>query len=156
MKSVNKGAVAIRLLTLASCAVVLSVSGAGHNQSGGLKRELPAPTGKLAVGRTSFHWVDASRPEAMTDNPDDRRELMVTIWYPAESAAGETTPYIDNLDKLAGAIDQIQINIARTVQTHSIAGAKISSAEGRYPVLIFSPGNQMNVSLYAADRKSVV
>jgi Platelet-activating factor acetylhydrolase, isoform II len=65
--------------------------------------------------------------------------------------AGETAPYIDNLDKLAGAIDQIQINIARTVQTHSIAGAKISSAEGRYPVLIFSPGNQMNVALYAAQ-----
>jgi len=37
------------------------------------------------------------------------------------------------------------------VQTHSIAGAKISSAEGRYPALIFSPGNQMNVSLYAAQ-----
>jgi len=151
MKSMNKNAVVIRLLTLASCAVVLSVSGAGQNQGGGLKQELPALTGKLAVGRTSFHWVDASRPEAMTDNPDDRRELMVTIWYPAESATGETAPYIDNLDKLAGAIDQDQINIARTVQTHSIAGAKISSAEGRYPALIFSPGNQMNVSLYAAQ-----
>jgi predicted dienelactone hydrolase len=151
MKSVNKISVAIRLLTLASCAVVLSVSGAGQDQSGGLKRELPALTGRLAVGRTSFHWVDASRPEAMTDTPDDRRELMVTIWYPAESATGETAPYIDNLDKLAGAIDQDQINIARTVQTHSIAGAKISSAEGRYPALIFSPGNQMNVALYAAQ-----
>jgi predicted dienelactone hydrolase len=151
MKSVNKISVAIRLLTLASCAVVLSVSGDGQNQSGGLKRDLPAITGKLAVGRTSFHWVDASRPEAMTDNPDDRRELMVTIWYPAESATGETAPYIDNLDKLAGAIDQDQIDIARAVQTHSIAGAKISSAEGRYPALIFSPGNQMNVALYAAQ-----
>src|SRR5262249_37769797 len=114
MKSANKSAVAMRLLTLATCAVVLSVSGASQNQSGRLKRELPTLTGKLAVGRTSFHWVDASRPEAMTDNPDDRRELMVTIWYPAESATGETAPYIDNLDKLAGAIDQIQVNIART------------------------------------------
>jgi predicted dienelactone hydrolase len=94
MKSVNKNAMAIRLLTLASCAVVFSVSGAGQNQSGDLKRELPALTGKLAVGRTSFHWVDASRPEAMTDNPDDRRELMVTIWYPAESVTGETAPSI--------------------------------------------------------------
>src|SRR5262249_8064500 len=116
-----------------------------------LKRGLPAPTGKLPVGRTSFHWVDKSRPEPMTDDPNDRRELMVTIWYPAESATGETAPYIDNLDKLAGAIDQIQVNIARTVQTHSIAGAKVSSAEPRYPVLIFSPGNQMNVALYAAQ-----
>src|SRR5262245_3323547 len=134
MNSVNKIVVAIRMLTLTSCAVVLSVSGAGRNQGGSFKRELPAPTGKFAAGRTSFHWVDASRPEAMTDDPNDRRELMVTIWYPAESATGEPAPYgetalyIDNLDRLAGAIDQDQINIARTVQTHSIAEAKISSS----------------------------
>src|SRR5215813_8874 len=151
MKSVNKRAVAIRMLTLVSCAVVLSVTGASQNQSGGVKRELPAPTGKFAVGRTSIHWVDASRPEAMTDDRNDRRELMVTLWYPAESATGEPAPYIDNLDKLADAPNQPLFNLARSVRSHAIAGARISSAEPSYPALIFSPGNQTNVATYAAQ-----
>jgi len=156
MKSVNKSAVAIGLLTLASCAVVFSVSVASQNQGGGLKRELPAPTGKFAVGRASFHWVDASRPEAMTDDPNDRRELMVTLWYPAESATGEPAPYIDNLDKLADAPNQPLFNLARSVRSHAIAGARISSAEPRYPTLIFSPGNQTNVASYAAQIEDLV
>src|SRR5215813_6369604 len=151
MKSANKSAMTMRLITLALCAVVISVSGASQNQSGGLKRELPALTGKLAVGRTSFYWVDKSRPEPMADDPNDRRELIVTIWYPAESAPGEPAPYIDNLDKLADAPNQPLFNLARYVRSHAIAGARISSAEPRYPALIFSPGNQTNVATYAAQ-----
>jgi predicted dienelactone hydrolase len=151
MKRVNKSAMAIGLLTLASCAVILPVSDASQNQSGGFKRELPAPTGKFAVGRAGFHWVDESRPEAMTADPNDRRELMVTLWYPAESATGEPAPYIDNLDKLADAPNQPLFNLARFVRSYAIAGARISSAELRYPALIFSPGNQTNVASYAAQ-----
>jgi len=150
MKGIKNVAVT-RLLTLAACAVVLSDSGRGRNQENSLKLELPAPTGKRAVGRTSFHWVDSSRPEEMTDDPNDRRELMVTLWYPAESATGETAPYIDNIDKLTGAIDQIHINLARAMRLRTIAGARLSSAQRRYPVLVFSPGNEMNVAFYAAQ-----
>ena len=32
--------------------------------------ELPAPTGKHTVGRTTLHWIDATRAEAMTDDPN--------------------------------------------------------------------------------------
>jgi predicted dienelactone hydrolase len=151
MKCVNKNVMAICLLSLAVCAMVLSASGRGRSQVSDYKVELPAPTGKRAVGRTSFHWIDSSRAEEMTDDPNDRRELMVTLWYPAESAGGETAPYVDNLDKLAGAIDQVHVNVIRAVRTHAIAGARISSAQRRYPVLVFSPGNEMNVALYAAQ-----
>jgi predicted dienelactone hydrolase len=156
MKDLYKGDRAIRFLILASCALIFSIQGDGQSQTSPPKRELPAPTGKLAVGRTIFHWIDASRPEEMTDDPNDRRELVATLWYPAEATAGEFAPYIDNLDKLTGAIDQIHVNIARTVQTHTIARAKISTAQPRYPVLIFSPGNQMNAALYATRIEDLV
>jgi hypothetical protein len=87
----------------------------------------------------------------MTDDPNDRRELMVTLWYPAEAGTGETAPYIDNLDKLADAPNQAIFNLARSARSHAIAGARISSAETRYPALIFSPGGQINAGMYAAQ-----
>src|SRR5262245_55207386 len=144
MKTMKRRFVATWLLTLAACVIVFSGSGASQNQSGGFRVELPAPTGKFAVGRTSFYWVDASRPEKMTDDPNDSRELMVTLWYPAEAATGASAPYIDNLDKLADAPNQPLFNLARSVRSYAIAGARISSAETRYPALVFLPGNGTN------------
>jgi predicted dienelactone hydrolase len=43
----------------------------------------PHPTGHHGIGTVTYHWVDADRPEAFTADPDDRRELMVQLWYPA-------------------------------------------------------------------------
>lgn len=148
MKRIRNTFVITSLLTLA--ALVLSASINGQTPSSP-KRELPAPTGKYAVGRTSFHWVDQSRAEEITDDPNDRRELMVTLWYPAERAKGETAPYFENLDKMTGAIDPVQAVFIRQVLSHTIAGAGISSAERRYAALIFSPGNGLNSTMYAAQ-----
>jgi predicted dienelactone hydrolase len=91
----------------------------------------------------------------MTDDPNDRRELMVTLWYPAESAGGETAPYVDNLDKLAGAIDQVYVNVIRAVRARAIAGARLSPVQRLYPALVFSPGNEMNAAFYAAQIKDM-
>jgi hypothetical protein len=44
---------------------------------------LPAPTGRHGVGRVSFEWVDQGRAEVYSSNPQDRRELVVWVWYPA-------------------------------------------------------------------------
>ena len=45
--------------------------------------ELPAPTGPFAVGTAEYHLIDKSRKETKSSNPDDSRELMVHVWYPA-------------------------------------------------------------------------
>src|SRR6516162_7156504 len=47
----------------------------------------PSPTGGHHVGRTSYHLIDASRPEIFSDDPNDVRELMITVHYPADEAA---------------------------------------------------------------------
>src|SRR5215475_12845114 len=125
----------------AGTAVAFSFVSSGQSRGGNFNVELPATTGKYSVGRASFYWVDASRDEPLTKNPNDRRELMVTLWYPAEAASGSPAPYIDNLDKFARVIDPALIKIARSVRSYARAEAKLSSAESRYPVLIFSPGN---------------
>src|SRR4051794_15390299 len=43
--------------------------------------ELPAPTGRKALGTTAVHLIDQSRPDPSM--PSGRRELMISIWYPA-------------------------------------------------------------------------
>src|SRR5579872_5328295 len=52
-----------------------------------LWRGIPFPslTGPHAVGRTSYRLIDASRPEIFSDDPEDVRELMITVHYPADS-----------------------------------------------------------------------
>ncbi len=44
------------------------------------------PHGRYEIGTLTYHWVDAARPEIFTADPDDRRELMVQIWYPAQGS----------------------------------------------------------------------
>lgn len=60
---------------------------------------LPMPTGRYSIGRTAFHWVDETRPELETRAPDDRRELLVYVFYPSEmNQTAATAPYIPDAD----------------------------------------------------------
>ena len=45
--------------------------------------DLPAPEGPYAVGTQIETWLDASRAEAFTDDPTDRRRIVVQYWYPS-------------------------------------------------------------------------
>ncbi|MFD0474437.1 hypothetical protein ACFQ0B_44005 [Nonomuraea thailandensis] len=45
----------------------------------------PALTGQYAVGTIDLHLVDPSRPDPW--KPERRRELMVTVAYPADRSA---------------------------------------------------------------------
>ncbi len=51
---------------------------AGTAAAGGL----PEPTGEYTVGMTRYAFLDTARPELFTEDPDDRREVTVTVWYP--------------------------------------------------------------------------
>lgn len=111
---------------------------------------LPQPTGPYKVGRTSFHWVDAERAESRTDDPNDRRELMVHIWYPAEVPANPTTaPYCINFDIVKAALPSYQKKFCQTITTYSYADAKFATGLATRPVLIFSHGNEMVAGLYS-------
>ena len=47
----------------------------------------PLPTGPYSIGTVPYHLVDQTRGEVFTADPDDRRELMVQVWYPAKTSA---------------------------------------------------------------------
>src|SRR5689334_25405726 len=45
----------------------------------------PKPTGPYAIGTLTYHWVDTSRPELFSTDPNDHREVLAQVWYPAKN-----------------------------------------------------------------------
>ena len=105
---------------------------------------LPAPTGPYRVGRASFHRVDASRPETVTLDTTDHREVFFHIWYPAEPIGGTVAPYIDNLlpdnEIFRQSYTFAEIERVMNTRSHAFTGVSVSRAEKRYPVIVFSHG----------------
>lgn len=104
-------------------------------------------TGPYAVGTTLYHWTDDDREEAYTTDPNDRRELMVQLWYPAEPDGKlAPEPYIRHVPEIteglekALSIPDFALSHLGRVQAHAQPEAKLAEAEVRYPVLIFSHG----------------
>jgi predicted dienelactone hydrolase len=107
----------------------------------------------------TVHWTDKSRVEPLAA---DRgyRELMVDIWYPADSAAGPAAEYFDRsafdqpqiMERLKGylrtAYDAIKVG---RVRTHAIQGAAFARSAKRCPVLIFSHGGGETRETYTAQ-----
>ena len=56
---------------------------------------LPVPSGPFGIGRIGYEWIDPSRPDTYSANPDSHRDLMVYLWYPApRTDTGRTGPYL--------------------------------------------------------------
>jgi dienelactone hydrolase len=100
--------------------------------------DFPEPTGPYPVGRVSYHLIDESRDETFTEDPNDVRELMVTVYYPATECA-EPGPYVSGVyrDTLAE-IDEIPVALFDSVHSYACDSAPIADEE--FPVLMFSPG----------------
>ena len=118
--------------------------------------DYPAPTGPQVGGRTTLRWVDHERDEAATDDPTDRRAVVVHVWYPAQPGpAASSAPYLPDLDAIAGALQAsgevgaIELLGLRFVRPHVVADAPVAAAPAPYPVLLFSPGNATNAAFYS-------
>ncbi len=109
--------------------------------------KLPQPSGPYAVGSTFYHFIDTDREEILTAIPDDKRELLVQVWYPANPSFNENrAPYWENAHTysslLAGTLGlpSFLFDHLSLVKTHTYPEALIATDEPDYPVLIFSPG----------------
>ncbi|MDF5756189.1 lipase [Spongiactinospora sp. TRM90649] len=121
--------------------------------------ELTAPTltGQYDVGTTDLHLVDPSRPDPW--KPERRRELMVTVTYPADRfAGGPRAPWVtpgmstvidqalaseDFLDLPAGSIDWASAKRRAKTGVPVAHGAPKS-------VALFSPGFGYPREMYTA------
>jgi hypothetical protein len=99
--------------------------------------ELPAPTGPHRVGRVSYDWVDASRDDPYAGRPGEKRELAVTVWYPAAPVTGaEPGAYLPGWWKAIGLV--WGFDPAR-VRAHAVPDVPAAPGSAGYPALVFSP-----------------
>lgn len=110
----------------------------------------PKPTGPYAIGTLTYHWVDMSRPEFFTPDPNDHRELMVQVWYPAQpDPSARRSFYVQDGDAVATGLAHVTRFPALLftnfiyVQTNAVEFAPILDNAGKpssYPVLIYLTG----------------
>ena len=74
----------VRVKCVFALTILLLATGSATAQT---EITLPAPTGPHKIGRTSFHWKDSTRAELETSAPDDKRELLVHLFYPVDAKA---------------------------------------------------------------------
>jgi predicted dienelactone hydrolase len=105
--------------------------------------DYPTPTGPYAIGTAELRLTDPSREELFTESHDDHREILVRVSYPAmdsdsfEHLPQDTIPSIASL--ILGAVWPNAITASwGATPTHAKRNAPLSSAQRRYPLLIFS------------------
>ena len=112
------------------------------------------PTGPYNVGQTTLHWADSSRLEDLTEDPDDVREVVALVWYPAEQGSEGAIPYFPSLSTVSksliesGEVSAWEVYGLRFIRSHNSLDAKPAQSAKPYPIVIFSPGNGTNAELY--------
>lgn len=100
----------------------------------------PQLTGSYAVGRADYDLIDPSRHETFGKDPKARREIMVTVYYPANPPANaQLAPYAEG--KMAEQLASLAHVPGVAVQLiHTHAYEHVPVADGIFPVVLFSPG----------------
>ncbi|WP_328994277.1 hypothetical protein OG394_07585 [Kribbella sp. NBC_01245] len=119
---------------------------------------LPAPTGPYAIGTVSLHLVDHARQDPWWTTPH-ARELMISVWYPAQGAGRghlaawmpsgalahyrqELTAFLEQPDGPPGTPPPPQVSLDRVdfPITHARQGAPVKRSARPYPMVLFEPG----------------
>ncbi|MBK7897259.1 MAG: hypothetical protein IPJ90_20705 [Anaerolineaceae bacterium] len=107
---------------------------------------LPEPTGPYAVGTFTTFLVDESRPENYTTAPNDNRELVAQVWYPAANRDGQPADYLPDLE-IAGPVIAEQFGLPSFLVSHvNLTELDIwqdvpAADDGApFPVIVFSHG----------------
>ncbi|MFD2471471.1 alpha/beta hydrolase family protein [Amycolatopsis silviterrae] len=129
----------MRLRVIAIVAAMLVVVGAGTAQAAP-RLALPEPTGFSPVGTSTFHFTDTSRADPWV--PSQRREMMVTLWYPAQFPGRRATQYVTQRESELMVAELEDPAMARDLLTkvrlHSTVDAPPQYR--RMPLVVLSPG----------------
>lgn len=107
-----------------------------------LQPVLVTPSGIRPIGTVSLHLVDEQRQdEWIASHP--RRELMISLWYPALDVAGKPfAPYLPSaVWDLNQQAEGVPPGLIEAPATHAHAGAAVDNRHGALPLILYSPGD---------------
>lgn len=138
----------LRRLGIATTAALLALSSitapptAAADVPAAPRLALPAPTGPYPVGARTLHLRDRDRADPWV--PSRRRELMVTLWYPAGVPTGRPLPYVtpdeSRLMTRALGLKGGPDTLLASTRTHARVGAPPLRRAGGLPLVVLSPG----------------
>lgn len=120
--------------------------------SAGLSTYLPVfkmlePIGTFEVGTKTFYYVDENRDETFTEDENDKRELMIQVWYPAQNIKDKKLSYLipdgrELLKEIAkeANIPELLIDYLKYIKSNSYVDAEISSSSNSYPLIMLNHG----------------
>ncbi len=112
---------------------------------------LPAPDGPWTIGTLVMDWTDSEREETWTEDPNDRRRLVVQFWYPAEAMPLRVpAPYVLRYPQLRSSLDRYWSRPFPTMPTHAALEVAAAAADSSHPVVLFSHGMNSSRILYTA------
>jgi dienelactone hydrolase len=114
---------------------------------------LPNPADPHPVGSEIFRWTDNARPETLTADPSDRRQVIAQAWYPSDGSKGRAVLYFEAQDQLPNGIaglPSFMFASFGSVATHARLGTPVSRAQQTWPVLLFSPGLSIPREMYTS------
>lgn len=145
----------IRFLVLGAVVFCL-VAGAGATLYVADGIHYPDPEGEYQVGRTKLFLTDKSRAETFSENPDDKRELPVTIYYPAVIGKDDrrSTFASKAVGEVIAAYNGLPAVLLNTLKLNSFVDAKPVAGE-QFPVLLFSGGLYGQAPFYGSLLESI-
>jgi dienelactone hydrolase len=137
------------LIIAGSILLVIILSGAFYVASG---VDLPAVSGPYKAGATTVYLVDSSRDEIFSPNKGDKREILLTIYYPANPAPGvKPSPYVQGrLAEVMPPKTGMPGLLLGTVHGQSYDEAPAAQQGAPYPVLLFSQGLRGPLPVYSS------
>jgi dienelactone hydrolase len=99
-----------------------------------------------------YEWIDASRPDGYSADPQAHRALMAYLWYPtAPGASGEKAPYLPGAKQMDADLDvrpQMKdefgalwpLMVSGEIKSHAISDAPASKTPQQFPVVLLSHG----------------
>jgi len=119
--------------------------------------DLPTPTGKYNVG-SQYIYLKTNQDEIITSKLNDKRELMIKVWYPAVLNNEDREPYLNDGERIGFAakygLPKSTFNYLNYIKTNTFISPSVE--KGEYPVLIFSHGYYSNASGYYALIEEIV
>lgn len=132
----------------AAALVALGCSSDDGDGEGAAKRRLfeyaePGELGRFPIGFVTRPFVDQSRPELATSNPDDKRILPSIVWYPASEDARAAPRSIYSKFLLPAQANAMGLLAPPGFLDTSSLGVKDAqlAEDGPFPVIVFSHGN---------------
>ncbi len=120
---------------------------------------LPEPSGPYSVGTTYLYFVDTSREDIFTDDPDDLREISIQVWYPAVQPDGKSPIKYMPHDAAVSFAESFSLpgymmtHLSR-IPTHAYLDINLDTEGGPYPVVLFSHSGLMTGCQALAEEMS--